>query len=84
MLAGAMGTTVKDIFRFHTMTDDSAATMRTYRCQGMNGTFETIKDMRLASDPHFEAFIVHVAADFTALIIRLLIHDLPLSLYYPF
>jgi len=82
MLAGTMGTTVKDTFRFHTMTDDSAATMRAGRCQGMNRTFETIKDMRLASDPHFEAFIVHVTAYFTSHIIRLLIHHLPLSLIH--
>jgi hypothetical protein len=56
------------------MTDDPAAAMGAGRGQGMDRTFETIEDVRLASDAHFKALIVHVPAYFTSLVIPLLIH----------
>jgi len=75
MLTGAVGTAIKDALRLHPVTDDPAATMGTGWGQGMDRAFETIKDMGFAVDPHFEAFIIHVATYFTSLVIPLLIHN---------
>jgi hypothetical protein len=74
VLAGTVGTTIKDTLSLHAVTDDPAAAMGTGWCQGMDGAFKTIEDMRLAIDPHFKALIVHVPAYFTSHIIPLLIH----------
>jgi hypothetical protein len=74
MLAGAMGATIKNAFSLHAVTNDPAATMGAGRCQSMDRTFETIEDVRLPSDPHFKALIVHVPAYFASLGIPLLIH----------
>jgi len=79
VLAGAMGAAIKDALCLHSMTDDPATTMGAGWCQGMDRAFKTIKDMRLAVDPHFEAFVVHIPAYFTSRVIPLLIHNLPLS-----
>ena len=74
MLAGAVGTAIKDSICLHAVTDDPTAAVRTRGRQGVNGTFKAIEDMGLTTYPHFKTFIVHVTAYFTALIIPLLIH----------
>jgi hypothetical protein len=74
MLAGAVGTAVKDSICLHAVPDDPTAAVRTGGRQGVNSTFKAIENMRLTTYPHFKTFIVHVTAYFTALIIPLLIH----------
>jgi hypothetical protein len=64
MLAGTMCAAVKGTGHFHPMTDDAATTMRTCGRQCMDGTFETVKDVRMVIHPHFEAFVVGIAAYF--------------------
>jgi hypothetical protein len=80
LLAGTMGTTVKDSLCLHAVTDDPTAAVRAGWRQCLNGTFKAIEDMGLTTHPHFKTLIVHVTAYFTAFIIPLLIHYLPLSL----
>jgi hypothetical protein len=65
---GTMGTTVKITMCFHTVTDYAAATMRTDRCQRMNGTFKTIEHMDLTILVNLKTFIILVTADFTNII----------------
>lgn len=79
MLAGTMSTAIEDTIGFHAVTDDPATAVRAGGRQGVDGTFEAIEDMRLAVDPDFKTFVVHIPTDFTSLVILHLIHDLPLS-----
>ena len=80
VLAGTVSTAIKNAVRLHAVPDDPAAAVRAGRRQGVNGTFETIEDMRLTIDPHFETFIIYIPTYFTPHVIPLLIHNLPLSL----
>jgi hypothetical protein len=43
VLAGTMGTTIEDTLRFHAVTNDPTAAMRTRRRQRMDGALETIE-----------------------------------------
>jgi hypothetical protein len=65
MLLCTMSTAIKDAIRFHAMTDHPAAAMRAGGRQRMDGTFETIEDVRLTLYAYFKTFIVYVAAYFT-------------------
>jgi hypothetical protein len=79
MLAGTVSTAIKDALRLHPVPDDPAAAVRAGGRQGVDSTFKTIEDMRLAIDPYFETFIIHIPTYFAPHVIPLLIHDLPLS-----
>lgn len=83
MLARAVSTAIKDPVCFHAVADNPAAAMGAGWRQGVDGTFETIEDMRFVPDPYLKTLVVHVPAYFASHIIPLLIHDLPLS-FYPF
>ena len=80
VLAGTVSTAIKNAVRLHAVPDDPATAVRAGGRQGVNGTFETIEDMRLTIDPHFETFVIHIPTYFTPHVIPLLIHNLPLSL----
>lgn len=56
ILLGTMGTAEEDTIHLHTVTNNSAATMRTRRRQGMDGTFEAIENVRLTAQADFKAF----------------------------
>ena len=76
----AMSTAIVAFGSLNAMAYYSALTMLASGRQCVNGTFETIEDMRLTIDPHFETFIIHIPTYFTPHVIPLLIHNLPLSL----
>ncbi|MBC7878851.1 MAG: hypothetical protein H7Y59_16895 [Anaerolineales bacterium] len=64
MLTGTMGTAVENTVCFHAVANDTASTMSTLWCNGMNGTFKTIEYMGFTIQSHFKIFIVLIAANF--------------------
>jgi len=65
ILTCTVGAAVKNLIRFHAMTDDPAITMRASWRKRMDGTLKTVECMRLTVQSHFKAFIVFVSAYFT-------------------
>jgi hypothetical protein len=53
-LPGAMGTTKKCTIRFDAVADDTAIAMLANRSKTVNGTFETIENMRLTCRYYLE------------------------------
>src|SRR5450759_3560808 len=51
-----MGTTVNDALLFHAVSDDLAMTMRANDRQRLNGAFEGVKSVSVASHRYFESF----------------------------
>jgi hypothetical protein len=64
MLASAVGATKQGIRRFHTVTNNTAATMGTRRRKRMDRALETVEDMSFTAHLHFKAFVIPVATDF--------------------
>jgi hypothetical protein len=61
ILVGTMGTAEEDPIHLHTVTNDTTATMRACRCQGVNGTFKAIEYMRLTVLSDLKTFVIFVA-----------------------
>jgi len=66
VLLGAVRAAIEDAICFHAVTNDPAATMGAGRRERMDGTFETVEDMRFPLDVDLKTFIVYVAAYFTS------------------
>ena len=90
MLGCAVRATVEDSLGFHAMAYNSAGTMSTGGRQRVDGTFETVKYVCLATHTHFKTFVIRVATHFACYFpvrphqprIFVFIHYLPLSCYF--
>jgi hypothetical protein len=67
LLMGAMRAAIETAAALDAMADDLATAMFTLGSQGVDGTFKTIKVMRLTVDKNLEGFVVFVSANFTAI-----------------
>src|SRR5690349_24950110 len=65
MLSCTIGTTVDDAIRLHTMPNNSTITMGAAGCQGVNGTFKTVKDMQFSVHLNTKTLVIRISADFT-------------------
>jgi len=65
VLTRTMRATVKDTVHLCAVTDDLTPAVGTLGCQRMDGTFETVEDVRFTIHADFKTFIVFVAADLT-------------------
>jgi hypothetical protein len=61
-LLGAVSTTKDRVVFFDSMTNDVGATTRASRCQGLDGTFETIECVAGAIHDYLESLVVFVTA----------------------
>ncbi len=61
----AMGATINAPVFLNPMTNDFTITVGTHRCQKINGTLETVKDVRLGTCPNFKSFVIIVSTAFT-------------------
>jgi hypothetical protein len=63
---GAIRTTVEGPARLNPMPDDLAPAMVTGRGQSMDGAFEAVEDVRLASHDDLEGFVIIIPTYFTS------------------
>jgi len=60
MLLGTVCTAIKNAIRFHAVTNDSAAAMRASGRQRVDGTLETVEDMRSAAHTNLKTLIINI------------------------
>ena len=77
-LLGAMGAAEYPALAvFQPVADDPAGAMRAMRCEGRNGTFETIESHGAAGRRDLKGFVVIIAANIA------FCHDTPPSIHRP-
>jgi hypothetical protein len=64
MLFGTMGAAVETTIGLNSMTNNLAVTMHTMRCQLMDRTLKTVKDMALSIHHHFKGTLILIATNF--------------------
>ena len=72
-LSRAVSTAIEFLIRLDAVTDDSASTVLTMRCQPLDGTFEAIECEPLVIHDYIEGQVILVPTNFTAS------HDVPLA-----
>lgn len=64
-MLGAMSATVNGSIRFQTMADNAATAVAALRGQAVDGAFEAVESVALASNDDFEGFVINISASFT-------------------
>src|SRR5687767_11363929 len=85
VLLSTVGTAIEDAICLHAVTNHPAPAMRASGRQRVDGTFETVEDVRFTLHSYFKTLIVYITAYFTPpavvpLCCSHVSHCLPLSL----